>query len=90
MKNIIYIFTLNGCVHCSSLKKRFKKESIPFTEIEITVNEDIWNQVVNQTGENVVPTIFIKKENSNDGDVFLPDRDFKDENHLFEIIKEYI
>lgn len=90
MKNQIYVFTLHGCVYCMNVKKTFKKESIPFTEVEITVNEDLWKQVLEQTGEDIVPTIFVKKGDTDEGDVFLPDKDYKDESDLLEIIRKYI
>lgn len=67
MKDKIFVFTLDGCSHCTSLKKRLDENSIPYKEIEITVNENIWNQVVNQTGYDNVPTVYIQKENSESG-----------------------
>lgn len=88
--NTIVIFTLNGCSHCQSLKKRLRDLSIPYTEIEIGANEDIWTQVVRQTGEDVIPTVFIKKENDEDGPVYVPGRDYQDEDEIVEIIKTYV
>jgi glutaredoxin len=88
--NTIVIFTLNGCGHCQSLKKRLNDISIPYTEIEIGVNEEIWKQVVKQTGEDVIPTIFIKKENDENGPVYVPGRDFQSEDEIVEIIKTYM
>jgi glutaredoxin len=88
--NSIVIFTLNGCSHCQSLKQKLKEISIDFTEIEVNANEDIWKQVVNQTGEDVLPTVFIKKENDENGPVYVPGRDFQSEDEIVEIIKSYI
>lgn len=88
--NEIIIFTLDGCVHCDNLKNEMKSQTIPFTEIEITINQKIWNQVVEQTGHNVLPTIFIKKENTETGPVYVPDRDFKSVDEIIPILKNYI
>lgn len=88
MKTII-IFTLNGCTHCKSLKKRLDEVSINYFEIEITKNQEIWNKVVEQTGHNVLPTVFIKSENSDDGPVYVPGRDYMSEDEIVEIIKSH-
>lgn len=88
--NTIVIFTLNGCGHCQSLKKRLNDISIPYTEIEIGANEEIWTQVVRQTGEDVIPTVFIKKNDNEDGPVYVPGRDYQNEDEIVEIIKTYV
>lgn len=88
--NTIVIFTLNGCGHCQSLKKRLNDISIPYTEIEIGANEEIWKQVVRQTGEDVIPTVFIKKNDNEDGPVYVPGRDYQNEDEIVEIIKTYV
>lgn len=89
MKTII-IFTLNGCSHCKSLKKRLDDIQINYVEIEITNNKDIWDKVVAQTGHNTLPTVFIKSENSDDGPVYVPGKDYTSEDHIVEIIKKYL
>jgi glutaredoxin len=86
----IVIFSMNGCGHCVSLKKRLNGLSIPYNDIDINQHEDLWKQVVEQTGHNVVPTIYISEENSDTGQVFVPGRDHHNENEAIEIIKKYI
>jgi len=88
-KNVI-VFTLLGCGHCKSLKKKLSTQKIEFNEIEITQNPNIWNQVVEQTGHNVLPTIFIQNEDSDDGTVFIPGRDYQDEEEAINLVKNYI
>lgn len=88
--NSIIIFTLDGCGHCKNLKIRLSEIEIPFTEIEISINEHIWNQVIEQTGHNVLPTVFIKKDNSDDGLVYIPGRDYQSEDEIVEIIKTFV
>lgn len=90
MSNKVLLFTLNGCSHCKTLKEKLREESIPFTEIEVTQNQKLWNQVVQQTNNEFLPTFFIKTEGTDEGPVFCPDKDFKDNDEALEIIKKYM
>jgi glutaredoxin len=90
MSNTIILFTLDNCIHCKSLKKRLRIESIPYTEIEITNNQKIWNEVVNQTGHNSLPTVYIKKENLDTGPVYVAGVDFMSDEEAINIIKKHI
>ena len=45
MRNIIIIFTLRGCFHCKVLKSKLNQENIGLTEIEVSDNQKIWDQV---------------------------------------------
>lgn len=89
MKKLI-IFTLNGCDHCISLKNRLITLGFPFVEIEISNNQDIWDQVVEQTGHNLLPTIYITQDDSDEGMVFVPGRDHKNEDEAMQIVEKYI
>jgi len=89
MPNTIVIFTLDNCIHCTSLKKRLKKEKIPYVDIDIDSNQNIWNQVINQTGHNVVPSVFVKSDDIEEGPIYVPGKDFEDENTIVEIIKTH-
>jgi glutaredoxin len=89
MKKLI-VFTLNGCSHCDSLKKRLSISGFPFTEIEVSNNKTIWDQVVEQTGHNLLPTIYITQEDSDEGMVFVPGRDHKNEDEAIQIVEKYI
>jgi glutaredoxin len=90
MDNQIFIFSLLGCGHCRTLKEKLNELEIPFTDLEINSNREIWDQVVKQTGLNVLPTVFIKKGETDDGPVFVPSRDFKSQEELLEKIKNYL
>ena len=86
----VILFTLNNCIHCKSLKKRLKLESIDFHEIEINDNQKIWDEVVNQTGHNSLPTIFIQKENTDTGPVYVAGVDFMSDEEGLNIIKQHV
>jgi glutaredoxin len=87
MSKKIYIFTLSDCGHCSGLKRRLRKDQIDYTEVEITQNPEIWDQVVKQTKVDYVPIVFIKTNNKDEGEVYIPDKDYKSEDEIVEIIK---
>jgi glutaredoxin len=89
MKNIL-IFTINGCVHCRELKMKLNEQSIPFKDIEITLNRALWEQVIAQTGLDILPTVFIQNENDGSGTVYTPGRDFQTSDEMIEIIKKII
>ena len=83
MANNIIVFTLNGCIHCVELKKELNNQNIPFTELEIESNKPIWDAVVQQTGHNSLPTVFIGLNGEDEGPVFVPERDYESrENYL--------
>jgi glutaredoxin len=86
----ILIFSLNGCGYCQQLKSKLNDNSIPYQDIEITKNKPIWDQVVSQTGQNFLPTIFIQKDNEGNGSVFTPEKDFKSIEDAVELIKEQL
>jgi hypothetical protein len=67
-----------------------KKEGIDFLEIEITNNEKIWNQVVNQTGHNSLPTIFLRKDDTDNGLVYVAGVDFMSDEEGINIIKNMV
>jgi glutaredoxin len=90
MKDKIYVFTLDGCAYCTFLKNKLNDLNIPFTEIEVTVNEHLWDQVVKQTGLDNLPTVYIQKENKDTGPVYVPDRDFNNQDEIIEIIKNHL
>jgi hypothetical protein len=57
-------------------------------DIDIDRNKEIWDSVVEQTKHNFVPTVFIKKNDTEDGLVYLPGKDFHTEDEIVEILKK--
>lgn len=88
MSKKLIIFTLNGCGFCKNIKQKLNDELISFTEYEINQYPDLWEQVVNQTNSEYLPTIFIKEENSTTGEVFCPIKDFDNEEDILNIVKK--
>ena len=90
MSKQLIIFTLEGCGHCKELKNKVKEESIPFTEIEVSRNKELWNKVVEQTKNEYLPAFFIKSDGVDSGPIFCPERDFKGVEDAVNIIKSHI
>jgi glutaredoxin len=82
----IYIFTLYGCSHCQELKDKLTDLSIPFHDVEISKNRELWQSIVKQTGYDLLPSVFIQNETDNDGLIYTPGRDFQDLNEIIKII----
>jgi glutaredoxin len=90
MSNLIIIFTLQGCSHCVELKKKLKHHLINFNEIEVGDNQQIWDKVVEQTGHNALPTVYVALNGGDDGPVFVPERDYQSQEELIEKLKKYV
>jgi len=88
MTSNVVLFTLKGCYHCDSLKEKLNNSSIPFNHLDIENVEEIWDQIVEQTESDVVPVVLIY--NDNDGELFVPGKDYETEDEIVEIIKSYI
>ena len=90
MSNIIIVFTLDGCTHCVSLKKKLKQNEINFHEVEVGANPQIWDEVVKQTGHNALPTVYVSLDGGDEGPVYVPERDYESQEDLIEKIKKYV
>jgi glutaredoxin len=88
-RNIVIIFTLHGCDHCASLKEKLVEKSIPFNEIEITENQELWEKIVLQIGDEILPTTLIFNDEGNFSKIFIPGRDYQTENEIISIIKSF-
>lgn len=88
--NTIVVFTLEGCIYCENLKDKLNDSNIEFLEIEINSNPLLWEQVVQQTTYDYLPTVFIKLGESNNGPVFVPSIDYEDADDLLIKIQEYL
>lgn len=90
MANQVLLFTLDGCGHCKNLKERLNNESLPFTEVEVNKNQELWNKIVDQTKNQYLPAFYIKQDDTNRGPFFCPEKDFKNDDEAVELIKKYI
>lgn len=86
----IYVFTLNGCGYCKKLKNTLDSNSISYIDVDVDENEDLWDIVVAQTGNDFVPTVYITNDDDDFGEVYVPDVDYKDDKEMLQIIKDLI
>jgi glutaredoxin len=74
-----------------AVKGLLSKESIPFKEIIVEQNKDIWNKVKEQVGEDcLLPSIFIQENTEGVGTIYIPGRDFHSAGEILTIIKNKI
>lgn len=86
----IYLFTLNTCQRCKTLKETLQEKNIEFTEIDTIANNELWVEISKQTNSNVVPTIFVGEEmgENTEGFIYVPGRDFITDEDLLEKINK--
>jgi glutaredoxin len=58
----VVLYSKKGCKYCDLAKKLLKKKRIPYEIVELTNNQDLIIKLVNQTGQNTVPYVFINDE----------------------------
>lgn len=55
----IKIYTINNCAYCDAAKSLLKTRNLPFTEENITSDDDKRAWLINETGHRTMPQIFI-------------------------------
>lgn len=58
----IIIYSKVGCSYCISAKALLDQKGIRYESIDLDNNPDLYNKLVNQTGQKTVPYIFINDE----------------------------
>jgi len=88
----VFIFTLETCQRCKTLKETLKERNIEFEEVDTIANNDLWNEIANQTKSNVVPTVFVGEDLGDDteGYIYIPGRDFITDEELIDKINKNI
>jgi glutaredoxin len=79
----ITIYTNETCSYCKSIKEELQEHDIKYKERLTTKYSHEWQEIVNLTGLNRVPTIIINDE------YYVPGRDFQNAQHLLNIIETY-
>ncbi len=57
MRNVT-IYTTNVCPYCVRAKQVLKKHGVPFTEVDVTGDDDKRRWLLERTGQRTVPQIF--------------------------------
>lgn len=87
----IYVFTLLKCPYCVKVKELLANESIPFKEVIVEHNKEIWDKVKEQAGGDcLLPSIFIQENAQGVGTIYIAGRDFRSPDEILNIIKNKI
>lgn len=86
MSDKLIVFTMKTCGACKFLKKKLKQTNIEFLDVDIDEFQQLWDKVVEQTNNDYVPTVYIVKENQDEGIIFSPGRDYDDPDDLIKKI----
>ena len=85
----VFVFTLNECEHCQDLKNKLLNEQIPFNDFEINQHKPFWDDIVKQTGADLVPTVYLRDNEKKTGRILIPLKDFNNGDEAIKIIKKY-
>ena len=58
----VMLYSKTGCSYCTKAKELLKNKGIAYEEVELTNNKDLIIKLVNQTGQNTVPYVFVNDE----------------------------
>ena len=86
----VNIFTLKGCSHCSILKEELNKNNIPFKEFEVREHKQTYDQIIEITKIDALPTVFLQNPETESGPIFVAGRDFQTKEQAMEKIKKYL
>ena len=81
--NKIIIYTNKTCPYCKQIKEELTKNNIEFENRSTAEYKNEWQDVTFLTGMPSVPTILYEEE------YFTPGRDFRNSQHLVDMIKNY-
>jgi glutaredoxin len=81
--NEIVIYTNEQCPYCKQVKEELDKNKIKYINKLTSEFKDEWREVADLTGIPQVPTLFFKNN------YFAPGRDFGNQQHLINLIKEF-
>lgn len=81
---------MRGCQYCNDFREILKKENLSYQEYDVDENKYLWDQIVNQIGDENLPTVFIRNENESLGVLLMPDVNVESHEEMLEKIKESI
>ena len=81
---------MKGCQYCDEFKEILKKENLSYQEYDVDDDEYLWEQIVNQIGDENLPTVFIRNEDDSLGVLLMPDINVESQEDMLEKIKESI
>lgn len=71
----VFLYTFESCKHCKDIKNLLKIAKISYTEKDVDVFADEWDNIIKEQKNEFLPTILI--QNDKKKIYLMPDRDFK-------------
>jgi glutaredoxin len=90
---VAVVYTMKGCPFCTMMKEELVKENIDFLERDIDEYEEEYEEFVNVTENEYVPSLMLltleDEENVKDVVFLAPDRDYQDIYEGVGMVKKY-
>ena len=90
MEKVLVVYTMKGCPWCEDFKKGLKERKIKFKNRDIEKHEDEYQLFVNATNSNLVPAFMVVNTETENAELFVPDRDYDSLEDAFKIVEEKI
>ena len=58
----VIVYATRFCPYCMMARRLLNKKGIEFTEISVSGNTELWDEMEQKSGRNTVPQIFINGE----------------------------
>ncbi len=85
----IIVLTDPDCDWCESLKKKLKKNNIPFLDVDINIFKELWDEVVEKVETEVTPITLIKQKDE-EYEIIVPGVDYQTEDELIKKLNTYL
>ena len=80
----VILFTMEGCPHCTQLKKILNERKISFIEKDVDKNKEIYDNFSKIVKSDYLPAALIGKK------AFIPDQSFKTMDQAGRLIENYL
>lgn len=71
----VFLYSFESCKHCKDIKNLLKIAHISYTEKDVDIFADEWDNIAKEQKNEFLPTLCI--ENGKKKTYLMPDRDFK-------------
>lgn len=86
----LYVFTVNGCVHCETLMNKLFEEKLSFFNLKIEEYEDEFIKLIEATGQDYVPAILIFDVKNQQEQYLVANRDYQSIAECVEVVKTHL
>ena len=86
---VVVLYTMEGCPYCQIMKEELNKENVFFLERDIDDHQDEFNEFIDNTGVDYVPSMILMSLDKN-VKFLAPERDYNEINEGIELVKKYL